>query len=181
MKRIRPVGKQTEVGYPTPEVWGASRREFLRVTLRSAAALGAGVVLSGIGDDVAAARTRRERYHATWFRLRRAYRFPRCDSKVTQIYVQSSSRGLIDFVRRAKERDGIDTVIRGVLAAASCATIQDRNRLARLEARLARALRAHFRARTRRSVAQPIVTLKIERAARPLPGRPPVPHYPPRP
>jgi len=174
MKRIRPATRYDSAdGYPSVRDTRLDRRGFLRATLVGSATVGGSLLLSG-----ESAARKAPRYHQVKLRLRGRYVYQPCRYRAEQVLIQTRDVRLARFAGNAKERAGIEAALAGVLRAATCADLQDRKRLARLHAKLARALARHYTSRTRRKVTVPIVTLGLRRHYRPLPGTPPPPRHP---
>lgn len=204
MKRIQPVSTYRAAdAYPAvssnTEEGPVTRRDFLRSTLDRGLAVGvAGAVTAGavggggalaalvLGEDDAAARGKGSRaYHRVWFRLVRPHYFSGGRYSVARLLVQSRSKRLVQFVADPKERNGLDGVIRAVLAGATSADLADQKKLSRLNRKVGKAIAARYHARTRRRAPRTLVSLAIKHRRRPpLPGglRPPhPPHLPHRP
>jgi len=185
MKKIQPITEYDTSEYPAVSE-PPSRREFLGRTLSSALAIGAASLAGGAAalltgePDAEAGRRRPSRQQQIWFRLLRRHTFSGGRFYVDRLLLQTRSHRLAAFLQDRDERAGIDRVIRAVLTGATSHDLTDRKRLARLNRRVGQAIARRYRARRRRPVAAPIVTLDVRRRhRRPLPGgirRPRRPH-----
>lgn len=179
MKKIKPLsGYEDHEGYPavTPPASrdGLDRRRFLRAALASTAALGGSLWLS---DE---ARSRKSsRYQRVTFYLRGHYQYYPCRLRAESLLIQTKDKRFASFLGNVKERAATEKALSGILKSARCADVQNAKKLARLHRRLAKALAAHYRKRTRLKTRRPIVTLALRPVRRiPLPGgirRPPRP------
>lgn len=95
--------------------------------------------------------------------------------------LQTRSEALHRFLSDPREQRALSAALREALKGASARDVDDRRRLARLEAKAAEAVVARYRARTGRRAALPIATLVVvRREPMPDPGflsapPPPVP------
>jgi hypothetical protein len=167
MKHILPV-KQYEgaVAYPAVD-----RRGFLR-----GLAVGLGTAAAGLtlGASPARASTRQR----VVLRLGRRVELRGCDYQVDRVEGFTEDARLATFLGDARETGGTESVVVRLLGAATCADVVDRKRLSALEGRLAAAVQAHYRARTRRTAGALVLTLFLTRVSLPPPGVPPLPARP---
>jgi hypothetical protein len=157
MKPLRPVH-----AYPAPPGYPAvvqpapsSRRRFLGALVGGAATTAALVLAR---SDAHGQRTG---LHRVDLSLIRRHVFAPCDLVAEKVLVQTRDPKLVTFLRTAAEAAGVDRALGIELRRATCADVTDRQRLARLDGRLAQALRAHYQTRTRRSTDLPLATLVL--------------------
>ena len=165
MKRIRPnTGYAGDAGYPSVVDCAMSRRGFLRGAVARLGLAGGAVVL----ESASAAAGK------GWLRVELPLdvRLKGCGNRIVErLIVQTRSRRLHAFLRHKDEQRLVRQALVALLARHSCADTQDRKRLARLEAALARVIVVRYRARRRRRVALPVATLILARRRRmPTPG-----------
>ena len=152
MKKIEPVVSYSgEGGYPSLPDRVLSRRGFLTAASAGAAALGGAL----LGGEAAAGKRRAPKkviidvYH----------RLAACKYRVEKLITQTYDRRLAAFLKNKAERAKLTAAFVKVLKRHKCADLHDRKRLAKMEAQLERALAAHYRRRTRRKTARPIVNV----------------------
>ncbi len=184
MKKIQPITEYDTSEYPAVSEQ-TSRRQFLGRTLSSALAIGAASLGGGVAGlltgepDAEAARRQPSQQQQVWFRLLRRHTFSGGRYYVDRLLLQTRSHRLVAFLQDRDERAGLDRAIRAVLSGATSHDLTDRKRLARLHRRIGKAVAKRYRARRRRPVAAPIVTLDVRRRRRrPLPGGIRRPRYP---
>ena len=161
MKKIKPVNKYDEQGYPSvidTELAHTSRRNFLRTALSTSAAAGV-MLVAGRGTGLAGGR-RPKTYKAT-FNVGRRYTFRHGNYELQRLAVQSKSEAFIRFLGKSKEGAGIKKAVRKILDAHNCADLKNGKKLARLQRRVGKALKSHYRKRTKRWVAAPTVVLFV--------------------
>jgi len=161
MKKIEPVQRYDEQIYPSvidTELAHASRRDFLRTALSTSAAAGV-MLVAGRGTSLAGGR--RPKTYKTAISVGPRYTFRYGNYELQRLAVQSKSVALIRFLEQKKESAGITKAVRKVLDAHTCADLGAGKKLARLQQRVAQALRAQYRKRTKRWVAAPTVVLFV--------------------
>jgi hypothetical protein len=161
MRKIKPVKDYDEHSYPTvidAELAHVSRRGFLRAALGTSAAAGVMLVAGG-GTGLAGGR--RPKTYKTYLNVGHRYTFRYGNYELQRLAVQTQSEQLIRFLENKKEAAGITKAVRKVLDAHNCADLRDGKKLSRLQRRVGKAIRAHYRKRTRRWVVAPTVVIFV--------------------
>jgi hypothetical protein len=171
MKRVVPTHEPSDPGYPSADEARRDRRGFLWLALAG----GAAAALLGPRRS-SAAQDRREQVQVP---LAPPYRFLACDYDALSLVVQTRDAALARFLGDQKESTGLTVVVTKVLAAHRCEDLTDRQRLGRLEGKVAEAVREQYEQRVRRRTPTPLVTLVLRRSPRPpVKGRMRNPNYP---
>lgn len=197
-RRPRPV-REHQPAYPsvlepsdeTDAPMDPDRRGFLGQVALGAAGLAGGLITAGLSSPAARARGRGRRPPRPRPRPLRVslpyggtYTFRYGNYALQRALVETHDPKLVAFIGDAKERAALTKVVRRVLDAHTCADLLDTKRLARLRGAVAKAVRAHYRARTRRRPPQPVVILAVGIRYSGCKGRCPAPTpicRPPRP
>ena len=167
MKRITPhTDTGEEHGYPTLNEARTGRRGFLQQTLGWAAGAGTVWLLDKvITDPTAEAGTAKLKKKHGWYQITVAmppYPYVQgANYSVCRIVVQTKSLPFAKFLINKTEQKGIRKAVLPKLKGLTAQDVTDNKRLARLRGRLGKALLKHYKKRTRRRTATPIVTLGL--------------------
>lgn len=160
MKRVTPMGEYAgERGYPSVVDRMVSRRGFLVAASAGAAALGGAL----LGAEDAAAGKKRPPAKAL---IAVYHRLAGCKYQVEKVIVQTYDKRLVKFLNKKSERAGVKKAFVTVLQRHKCADLHDRKRLAKMKGRMELALAAHYRRKSHRRTARPIVDLIAGNAIR---------------
>lgn len=161
MKKVQPVQQYDDQGYPSvidTELAHVSRRGFLRAALSTSAAAGV-MLVAGRGTSLAGGR--RPKTYKTSVSIGSRYTFRYGNYELQRLTVQTKSARLVKFLESKKEAAGITKAVRKIFDAHTCGDLRDGKRLARLQTRVAQAIRALYRKRTKRRVATPTVVIFV--------------------
>ena len=178
MKRIHPQAGtgEDEHAYPSLEDVQTGRRGFLRQTLGWAAGAGTVWLLDRfVTDSTASAGTAKLKAKNGWYQVTvELPPFPQVTGAsyaVCRIVVQTRSKAFARFLLQETELKGIRKVALARLKGVTVQDVTNRKKLAQLRSRLATTLLKHYKKRTKRRVARPIVTLGIAARYRCRPHR----------
>lgn len=170
-----------ERGYPSMADCSLSRRGFLRSVVAEAGAGAAALAASGVLlPHPGALAAPGQPWLKAVVQLNPPYQLQgHRYRRVDKVVLQTRSSALHRFLTTAAELRSLGTALRVALRGATVADIEDRRRLARLEAKVGDAAAAQYRARTAKRAVPPIVTLVILRMEPPsdpgFRGAPPAP------
>ena len=167
MKPIKPAPETTndQIDYPTIKEAGPDRRDFLKQVLGWTAGAGAVWLLdSTVADSTAHAGAALKPIKG-WYHVKVLVPpYPHVSGSglaVCSIMVQTRNKAFAQFLIQPLEAKGIRKAILPKLTGLQNRDVTDRKRLAKLRRRVAAALLAHYKKRTRRRAARPVVTLAL--------------------